>query len=313
VRSEQVLRASYRFCGALARRQARNFYYAFLLLPGARRKSMCALYAFLRRTDDLADEPGSPTEKAEALQSWRVELERALAGQGTLWPGFPALADTVTRHGIPTHLLCDVIEGVSMDIEPRRYATFDDLAVYCHHVASVVGICCLHIWGYRSEGGKAERFAESCGIALQLTNIIRDVRDDVLSGRVYLPEEDMARFGVSADELAEGGRPGDRVRALLTYEAQRAYHFYDDAGRLESLVASSGRPVLRTIVGTYRALLDEIARRDYNVFDGRVSLPNWRKTAIALAGLAGRFTGGDRRRETTAECATANDSIATQR
>jgi phytoene synthase len=311
VTEEAVKEASFRFCGALARRQARNFYYAFLLLPRAERRSMFALYAYLRRTDDLADEPGSATEKTRALDAWRVELDRALAGGATAWPGFAALADTVARHRIPAHLLHEVIEGVSMDVEPRRYKTFEELAGYCHHVASVVGLCCLHIWGYRSEGGKAERLAESCGIALQLTNIIRDVGDDVRNARVYLPEEDLARFGVEPADLASAGRSSDQVKALLTYEGERAYRYYVDVGPLAPLVAPVGRPVLQAIVGTYRALLDEIARRDYNVFDGRVSVPSWRKAAIALRGLAGRFTRGNRAIAKTADCLTPGDSIVT--
>jgi len=274
---------------------------------------MCALYAFLRHTDDLADEPGSAPEKARALEAWRAELEGALAGHGAAWPGLAALADTMARHGIPTHLLDEVIEGVSMDVQPRRYATFDDLADYCHHVASVVGLCCLHIWGYRSEGGKAEQLAESCGIALQLTNIIRDVHDDACNGRVYLPEDDLARFGVEPRELAAGGAPSDRVRSLLAYEGERAYRFYDHARLLAPLVAPVGRPVLLTIVGIYRALLDEIARRDYNVLDGRVSVPPWRKIAIALRGLAGRFTGSDSRHAPITEPHTSSDSIVTPR
>ena len=165
MRRHQTLESSYRFCGAMARRQARNFYYAFLLLPKVRRKSMCAFYSFLRRTDDLVDEPASATDKARSLEAWRLELAAALAGHETAWPGLPALADTVARHQIPANLLHDVIEGVSMDVDSRPFATFDDLADYCHLVASVVGVGCLHIWGYRSDGGKAEQFAESCGIA----------------------------------------------------------------------------------------------------------------------------------------------------
>jgi phytoene synthase len=274
---------------------------------------MCALYAFLRRTDDLADEPRTAAEKAAALEAWRVELDSALAGQRTAWPGLPAVADTVARHKIPAQLLHDVIAGVTMDVQPRRYATFDDLAGYCHRVASVVGICCLHIWGYRSEGGKAERLAESCGIALQLTNIIRDVRDDACNGRVYLPEEDMARFGVEALELAASGPPGERVRELLRYEGARAYRLYDCCPMLTPLVAPVGQPVLQTIVEIYRALLDEISRRDYHVFDGRASVPAWRKTAIAVVSLAGRFTGSNRGVETTPERVTTGDSIATPR
>ncbi len=286
---DPVLRESYRFCNAVARREARNFYYAFLLLPRDRRNSMCALYAFLRHTDDLADEPGPAAEKARALESWRRALDAALAGDAGAWPGLPALADTVARHAIPPHLLHEVIEGVSMDIQPRGFATFDELADYCYHVASVVGLCCLHIWGYRSEGGEAERLAEHCGIALQLTNILRDVRDDAREGRIYLPREDLARFGVEPEELTASGRPGDRIRELLAFEGRRAYEFYEDARRLVPLVDPVGRPVLRTIVGIYRALLDEIARRDYNVLDGRISLPPWRKIAIALGAIAGRM------------------------
>ncbi len=176
----------------------------------------------MRHTDDLADEPGPPEVKARALESWGYALDAAIAGDAGAWPGFPALDDTVARHAIPPHLLHEVIEGVSMDIEPRGFATFDELADYCYHVASVVGLCCLHIWGYRSEGGQAERLAEHCGIALQLTNILRDVRDDARAGRIYLPRDDMARFGVEPEELAAGGRPGERVRELLAFEGRRA-------------------------------------------------------------------------------------------
>jgi 15-cis-phytoene synthase len=294
MKMDRALRASYRFCGVLARREARNFYYAFVLLPSTKRNSMCALYAFLRHTDDLADVPSAVVDKTRALDAWRLEFEAALAGRGTVWPGFPALADTVARHSIPADLLEKAIDGVSMDVEPRRFATFDELADYCYHVASVVGLSCLHIWGYRSEGGKAERLAESCGIALQLTNIIRDVREDARNGRIYLPEEDLARFRVEPDELTRGGSPSDRVRALLAFEGERAYEYYARANPLTPLVNRVGRPVLQTIVGIYRALLDEIARRDYHVLDGRISLPPWYKLAVALRAMANRENGSDR-------------------
>src|SRR6516162_1011539 len=178
----EPLRASYRFCSRIARREAKNFYHAFLLLPPGRRRSMCALYAFLRHTDDLADEPGPVAVRTQALSDWRLEVDVALAGEEPEWPGFLALVDTVARHAIPAKLLYEVIEGVSRDIQPARFATFEDLAEYCYQVASVVGLCCLHIWGYRSEGGKAEQLAEACVIALQLTNIIQHVRDDAQAG-----------------------------------------------------------------------------------------------------------------------------------
>ncbi len=298
MKMDRALRESYRFCDTLARREARNFYYSFLLLPPSRRRAMCALYAFMRHTDDLADEPGTAEEKARALADWRRALDAALAGASDnvdTWPGLPALADTVTRYSIPAKLLHEVIEGVSMDIRPLGFATFDELADYCYHVASVVGLSCLHIWGYRSGGGKAERLAEHCGIALQLTNILRDVRDDARNGRIYLPREDLVRFGVAPEELVADGRPSDRVRDLLAFEGRRAYEYYEEARQLVPLVDPVGRPVLRTIVGIYRALLDEIARRDYNVLDGRISLPPYRKVAIALRAMMGRMEGESRR------------------
>lgn len=282
-------RDSYRYCIEVSRREARNFYYSFLLLPVEQRWSMCALYAFLRRTDDLADKPGPPDEKRAALHEWRAELERTLAGQpsGT-WAGFAALADTVCRHGIPARHLHEVIDGVLMDLDSRRYATFDELYDYCYHVASAVGLACLHIWGFESAGGEAESRAEACGLALQLTNIVRDVREDARNDRVYLPQEDLDRFGVNpADLLAD--RVSEPLRALLAFEAGRARAYYDQAAPLARLVTPATRPALGAIVGIYRALLDAIARRDYEVLAGRVAVPGWRKAAIAVRSFASRY------------------------
>jgi len=289
---DPALEASYRFCRGIARRKAKNFYHAFLLLPPGRRRSMCALYAFMRRTDDLADEPGPPSEKTQALCAWRLELEAALAGERSTWPGLLALADTVARHAIPPRLLHEVIDGVSRDIQPGRFPTFADLADYCYHVASVVGLSCLHIWGYRSEGGKAEKLAGDCGLALQLTNILRDLGPDARDGRIYLPEDDLARFGVEPDELASALRPNSRLHSLLAFEAQRAYGYYAAARQLVPLVAPIGRPVLLYIVGVYRCLLDEIVRRDYDVLSSRISLSPWRKVGIGLLAMGGQFIPG---------------------
>lgn len=270
---------SYRFCAGVSRREAKNFYYSFLALPADRRRSMCALYAFLRHTDDLADEPGPVVAKRRALDAWRADLVRSIEGHPDAWPGLPALADTVARHEIPARYLHEVIDGVAMDLEPRPFETFGDLYAYCYKVASAVGLSCIHIWGFRPEGGEAEALAEACGIALQLTNIVRDVREDALNGRVYLPREDLRRFGVSSEDLS-AGRITPAVRDLLAYQGRRAYDYYEKSAPLLDLVAPVGRPVLRALVGIYRALLDEIARRDYDVFNGRVSLPAWRKLAI---------------------------------
>jgi phytoene synthase len=280
------LRESYRFCVDLSKREARNFYYSFLVLPPGRRKSMCALYAFMRHSDDLADEPGDVDSKRRAIDGWRTALNQALDGGAAMWPGLPALADTVRRHEVPRRYLHEVIDGVAMDIEPRPFSTFDELYRYCYHVASAVGLSCIHIWGFRSEGGRAERLAEACGVALQMTNILRDVREDALAGRVYLPREDLERFGVEPAELA-AARPAEHLRRLFAFEGRRAYDLYAQAEPLVRLVAPVGRPVLRAIVGIYRSLLDEIARRDYDVLTGRVALPPWRKTAITLRSLVG--------------------------
>jgi phytoene synthase len=283
---QESLGASYRFCAELSRREARNFHYSFLLLPPARRRSMCALYAFMRHTDDLADEPGSSESKKAALAKWSDDLRRALGGEADGWPGLAALADTVARHKIPLRHLEDVIDGVGMDVEPRSYSTFDELYQYCYRVASAVGLCCLHIWGYRSEGGKAEALAEACGIALQLTNILRDVKEDAQAGRIYIPQDDLTRFEVRPADLA-APRPNEQLRKLFAFEAERAYGYFARAGPLARLIAPVGRPVLRAIVGIYRALLDEIARRDYDVLAGRVSLPAWRKSMITVRAFAG--------------------------
>ncbi len=281
---EARLRESYRFCAAVSKREAKNFYWSFLLLPPSRRRSMCALYAFMRQTDDLADEAGDVAVKRESLTRWRSDLDVALAGNADSWPGFLALVDSVRHHSIPLTYLHEVIDGVTMDLEPLPFATFDDLYKYCYRVASAVGLSCIHIWGYRSENGRAESLAESCGIALQLTNILRDVKEDAQNGRVYLPQEDLDRFHVTKDDLT-ADTPSSALRELLAFEGNRAYEYFTRAEPLTRLVNPMGRPVLRAIVGIYRALLDEMAGRGYDVISRRVSLPSWKKAAITLRSL----------------------------
>jgi len=283
------LLVSYQFCGQLSRREAKNFYYSFLVLPAPLRRSMCALYAFMRHTDDLADEPDPNGDPRGRLDGWRRMLGQALAGQGGPddWPGMLALVDTVRRHGIPSRYLEEVIDGVEMDLEPRTFETFEDLHAYCYRVASVVGLSCIKIWGYRSEGGRAEELAEACGIALQLTNIIRDVREDALRGRVYLPIADLERFGVTREDLL-GERTSEQLRALLEFEANRAQAFYEKAAPLEQLVDPVGRPVLRALTGIYQQLLNKIVARRYEVLSRRISLSPWRKAAITVRSFRGR-------------------------
>jgi len=284
------LSQSYAHCARVARREARNFYPSFLLLPTDRRRAMCAVYAFMRQTDDIADGPGAAGEKRPALNAWRGALPGALGGHPAPgdWPGWPALADAVRRHDIPPRYLVEVIDGVEMDLEPRDFATFADLHTYCYRVASAVGLCCLHVWGFRSEGGRAEELAEACGVALQLTNIIRDVREDAGNGRIYLPRDEMEAYRVRPEDLL-ARHTGGPLRGLLEFQGRRAYDHYERAAPLAALVSPAGRPMLRAITGVYRALLDRMARGGYDVLPRRVSVPAWRKAAITAGAFAGRF------------------------
>ena len=288
---EQELAQSYRFCDRVARGQARNFYPSFLLLPRGRRLCMCALYAFLRHSDDIADEPAPLDQKRLALKAWRDSLTAVIdpkfQGQAhpAPWPGWLALAHTIDSRSIPTRYLFEVLDGVEMDLVPQPFETYEALQGYCYRVASAVGLCCLHIWGFRSDDGRAERLAGSAGLALQMTNILRDVREDALNGRIYLPSEDLARFDVDPKSLIET-RMTAALRKLLAFEAGRAYAYYDEALALEGLVDPLGRPVLRALVGVYRRLLDEIVGKDYDVMTRRVKVAGWRKIAILLRALS---------------------------
>jgi phytoene synthase len=187
---------SYAFCERVARSQAKNFYYSFLLLSRPQRRAMCAIYAFMRYCDDLSDAEGI-ADRPAAIARWRADLDQTLAGNPTEHPVWPAFADAVQRYSMPHAYFYEMIEGVSSDLEPRRIGTFDELYRYCYQVASVVGLTIIHIFGFDSPD--ARRLAETCGIAFQLTNILRDVREDALNGRVYLPQEDLSRFGVFAE------------------------------------------------------------------------------------------------------------------
>ena len=284
------LAESYRFCDLLSRREAKNFYYSFRLLPTERRKSMTALYAFLRKTDDIADDPGAAIDKRVSLDAWRMALDLALKGENdSFWPGLPALADTVHRHAIPPKYLIEVIDGVKMDLEGFSYSTFDDLYRYCYRVASAVGLSCLYIWGFDETDGEAQRLAEANGLALQLTNILRDVRADAVIGRTYLPAEDLERFKVRPESLRNGVMTPPH-RDLFVFQADRARRYYDLAAPLAGWVNPVGRPVLATITGIYRALLDEIVRQDYDVLKKRIRIPAWRKATITCLAWLRRST-----------------------
>jgi phytoene synthase len=275
------LAASHAYCERLARWQAGNFYHAFRLLPGDQRRALCALYSFMRVADDLTDEAGPVADKCLALETWRRQLHEALAGDYS-HPLLPALHHAVERYRIPVVYLEAVLDGVGMDLDTVRYETFADLYGYCYRVASAVGLACIHIWGFHGE--RAESFAESAGIAFQLTNILRDLGEDAARGRTYLPREDLVRFGYSQEELRQGAR-GDRFTELMRFQVERANGYYDAALPLAERLRPAGRAVFLVMLQTYRGLLDEIVRRDYDVFSTRVRLSRLHKLWLAARAL----------------------------
>lgn len=291
------LRAAYAVCRHIARSAAKNFYYGFLVLPSAKRNALCAVYAFMRRADDISDDPAIPAElRREKLTAWIEGLRRVVDGERTDDPVFMALADTQKTFDIPLDLLEKLVHGTAMDLPAQamagddtrlHYETFDELYDYCYHVASVVGLVCIRIFGYRDP--RAEKLAEQTGVAFQLTNIIRDVKEDSHLGRVYLPYEDLRRFGVEANALSNGNAAA-AFRPVLEFEAQRAREFYRAAEELMPLIDEDSQPALWTLVEIYRRLLERIAQRGYDVFSERVRLSTAEKFGILAKGFVRRLT-----------------------
>lgn len=288
--------ASYAWCEGVARKQAKNFYYSFLLLPRTQRRAMCAIYAFMRYCDDLSDDEGDGkaiSDRAAAIARWREDLKKALAGDlpdHALWPAF---TDSVDLYTIPHEYFFDMIDGVSSDLEARRVATFEELYDYCYHVASVVGLTIVHIFGFESP--KALQLAEKCGVAFQLTNILRDVREDSEKGRVYLPAEDFRRFGVSPSTF----EPAEDFQAMLAFEAARARDYYFQSWPLVGMVDRASRASLRALIAIYWRLLDRIVESDYDVLERRIRVPTWEKILLlvkAKLNLGARLGLGQRRR-----------------
>jgi len=281
------LAASYAFCQRLARKSASNFYYSFLLLPRAKRRAMCALYAYLRHVDDLADDDRRDVAaRHAALIELRASLQRP-SSNCTANLILPALVDTAARYRIPLEYLTAAIDGVEMDLAGRRYETFADLEQYCYCVASVVGLACIHIWGFRSPA--ALEPARRCGVAFQLTNILRDLREDSQRGRLYLPQEDLHRFGYTAQQL-RGSNDNSPFFNLMQFEITRAEQFYAAAAELEPLLQRDGQRVFRAMTATYRAVLAKIKRRPADVFRRRIRLSPWEKARIAAGALLARPT-----------------------
>jgi len=296
--------AAYRACIQIARREAKNFYYAFLALPRAKREAICAVYAFMRHADDISDDDARTRDQRRAdLAAWLDSWHRAAHGEPTADPVFVALADARGRFNIPLDLLDQLVHGTAMDLDPViadkaaygeaadarpwvTYATFDALRRYCYYVASVVGLVCIRIFGYTDP--RAEALAEDTGIAFQLTNILRDVREDAERGRIYIPLEDFDRYGVRIENLAalrNGRHLTLNQRELLESVAKRAEDYYKSGRELLPLIDADARPALRVLIAIYHRLLRRIERRNYDVFSERVSVPVSARIAILLRGL----------------------------
>ena len=264
--------ASYAHCVSVARERARNFYWSFVLLPRDKRRAMCAIYAFMRECDDLSD---GERASAEAMREWRADLDRTLAGEAAGHPLWPALLDTVNRYRIPHHYLHEMIDGVQSDLTAHEFETFDELYRYCYLVASVVGLTIIHIFGF--EDPAALPLAEKCGIAFQLTNIIRDVGEDRDQGRVYLPQEEIRRFGVA---LLDKDSP--ELRRLLAGMAARAEAYYDESRPLLQLIQRDSRASLWALIEIYSRLLKRIEGAGYDVLSRRIRLSSKEKAWILV-------------------------------
>jgi phytoene synthase len=262
------LEADYARCAEITRRSSSNFYYAFMLLPAERRRALHAVYAFCRFIDDIADDE-SAGDAASLLGRWREELDRVYGGAPTRAIS-RALADSARHFNIPRKYFEEIIAGVEMDLSRKRYANFEDLRLYCYRVASAVGLICIEIFGYANP--RARTYAEKLGIAFQLTNIMRDVKEDAGRARIYLPLDDLARFDVTEDEILRGVYSANFVR-LMEFEAARAHDFYREA---EAALPAEDRSSLLTaeaMRSIYAALLERIVRSNYRVLDRRLSLP----------------------------------------
>jgi len=287
---------AYSVCRSIARAAAKNFYYGFAVLPQRKRNALSAVYAFMRRCDDITDDTTlHPQDRYNKLVEWLDKVHRALAAQPTDDPVLLALTDAQRNYQIPIGLLDQLAYGTATDLDyapeaagaplVARYQTFEELSQYCYGVASVVGLVCIRIFGYRDPS--AEPLAERCGLAFQLTNIIRDVKEDAAMGRVYFPQEDLAQFGLTPADLATPDLA--RIRPLLAMEADRARECYKAGEELIPLVNEDSQPALWVLITIYRRLLEKIALKQYDVFSERVRLTVPEKVTILGKGIVKRL------------------------
>lgn len=276
------LEASFRHCAEVTQKRAKNFYFGIKLLPSERRNALCAVYAFFRYCDDVSDEGGS--DRARLLARWKEAVDPE-SGVEDPSPILPAFHDTVRRYGIPTRYFLELIEGTEMDLVKDRYANFDELYGYCYRVASTVGLVCIHIFGFDGSP-EALQEAEYRGIAFQLTNILRDVAEDVGLGRIYLPQDELARFGVTEAALL-AGKPEPEFAAFIEFQVARARDYYVRSEPLFDRIEGVSRPSLAAMTRIYRELLEKIARLGPKVITTRAQLTKLEKLKLAGETLLG--------------------------
>lgn len=285
--------AAYSYCEAVTGSQARNFAYGIRLLPTDKRQAMSALYAFSRRVDDIGDGTLPPGAKLARLEDTRALLGRIRADaidEDDTDPVAVALAHAARRFPIPLGGLDELIDGVLMDVRGETYETWDDLKVYCRCVAGAIGRLSLGVFGTTAGAREADRageYADTLGLALQLTNILRDVREDAGNGRTYLPAEDLAKFGCSDGFHSDRMPPGADFAGLVHHEVRRARALFVEGYRLLPMLDRRSGACVAAMAGIYRRLLDRIEREPEAVLRGRVSLPPHEKAYVAVRGLSG--------------------------
>ena len=267
---------AYAHCQRVAKQSAKNFYYAFRTLPVRKRNAIYATYAFCRVCDDIADDDLALHEKKRQLAHVRNQLAELEDGAGGD-PVFTALSDATRTFGIPARYFEDVIDGVETDLTHNRFQTFDELRDYCYGVASAVGLICIEVFGYGDP--KARDYAIDMGLAMQLTNIMRDVKEDAERDRIYIPQQEMQSFGYTEHALM-GGVNNDAFRSLMRFQASRARRYFDSASHLLPLLPRESRACPALLHGVYRRILDRIESSGFDVFERRIGLSRRRKVLL---------------------------------
>jgi phytoene synthase len=279
-----TLAADHDACAEVLGRSGSNFALPIRLLPEAKRRGTTALYAFCRRVDDIVDDSADPVEARTSLDAFAADLDAAIGGGKSADPVVRAVVDTVRRFAVPADYLRDIIDGCRMDLERSTYDTFPELEQYCRRVASAVGLAAIHIWGFRSPR-EALPTAHACGLAFQLTNILRDIPEDLARGRIYLPQEDFRACDCSVDDL-RSGRIGPGFERLASLNVTRAADCYRQAARLDRLLSTDGRIVFRAMFGAYRSLFVAVRQAGTRIFTERVRPGRFRIMGSTVAALA---------------------------